>query len=264
MDFLFSLIALAVTSTSADLAPGEAPRCVPACGLDERCLETSTGYHCLSDRPPAARRATPAAEVEREEPDSGVRLILSAERLFGWGTQTTTVKSTPELETEAGYFAVFRGSPYTPYASPRIALDVKIPLGLTFGGSGSVVSTTLKIPMQDRFGVVTTEVEELGVLLSARAGYHIDVGSFFAVWLRAGVSWVITERSGSGAGSTALAFTPEAAAILRFNEHAGIAAGFVFDLPLSGSVNNGDHEDAAEFDLKLSHSAFTVGVVLAF
>lgn len=178
------------------------------------------------------------------------RIVLSAERLFGFihTEQTVTSAAGVDTTTSADNFSLF-ANPFgtvSGYGFPRVGLDFVVGSHATVGGSVAY------------FHIASGSSTVNGVLLAPRAGYLATLAPRVQFWPRGG--FTLQRRSGdtltASSSSTFYAVTIEAPVAILLPPRVAILAGPALDLGLGGSASVG----GTNIDTKITDVAFHVGL----
>jgi hypothetical protein len=188
-----------------------------------------------------------APEASGPELGQTGRVAISAERLFGFNYSTETESMNGvDLQTTTATGASLFGDPVgtlgTFFSFPRLAVDAFVIPGLSVGAAVSVFHLSLSsTPM----GGTSLDQSITGLVLAPRIGYAIRISSAFAVWPRAGLSFIYASSDTTAMGmsqgtssSSVFAATVEVPFGFTVAPRIVIVFGPTLDVGLTGSNKN--------------------------
>jgi hypothetical protein len=201
--------------------------------------------------------------------DKGV-VSISVDRLFGFNQiKATTSSNNMETNYTRSDFSLFVPAIYTPYSTPRLALDVAIGERVTLGGAiGITISSTSGNRTFSGLTVESPSGDGTGIVLAPRAGYIIPLGSA-KLWLRGGITFFQNSNktnSPTGAESSVhgLALDLEPTFVFMVAPHLGVTVGAVIDLPLSGESKTTIGSASNSTDTSIRNLGVVAGLALPF
>ena len=202
------------------------------------------------------------------------QLALSAERLFGFSTTTTTQKdkdSNVEVSDSVTGFGALSAYPAHPFNVPRLGIDYLPIEGLTVGGSISFMAYSLSRDIDGTEGDGGT-MTIFGIF--PRAGYAMMFNETLGIWPRGGISYFTQstktdvtdplsgEKDTYKYSRSELALTLEAHLVITPVDHVGITLGPTLDIGLTGGDKN-EFPNAPNTESDLSSMIFGIQAGLA-
>jgi hypothetical protein len=215
---------------------------------------------------PAAAAAADAPAGRRR-----YRVAFSLERAFGVTAYEQTVEQDGVKVTTSGEDVSFLGSSATnTHSVPRLAVDAILGSGVTLGGALALGTSTArqKIELTDYAGSETDELgEDSWVLFTPRVGYLAWNSPHFALWPRAGLTFISVEHTPDGEEESSVKanlsmLNAELQLVASPAEHFAFTIGVAGDIGLGGSSEVEDeYGDTTSVDTKSSGFGVVFGLM---
>jgi hypothetical protein len=250
----------------------------------------------IADRDERYRQEAPA-EGDQDLPGArawklaGPKFVLGAERmtsiLGASATRTTTLSdgfgASQTVEVNASALDVsllgVSGSGRNPFATPRVSFDYVFRGGFSLGGAVGymVYSAETEAPTTQGSSATTTTKQPTytTALFAPRLGVFLPASSKVAVWLRGGLTHVVSKsetESESEVGSTFVTEVTESLwdmsldpqLVLSPAPHVAITLGVSLDIGVGGELELTSGNSTTKNDLTMSSYGVTSGLVAMF
>jgi hypothetical protein len=173
-----------------------------------------------------------SGSAHAQELGSAGNLAFGAERLFGlyFESRSREVGGGVDIDMDTTVIGLgwSLGAQFALLTIPRLGIDYFVNEHLTLGGSFGVASVSIE------------DVDYIGILLAARAGYALRLSHEIAFWPRGGLTFA---TAGGDADVNVFSITLEGMFSFSLRDGWSFLAGPVLDLGVVGEWGDGDYTE---------------------